>query len=164
MEENTYRIFDTSIKIVGLVALLISGWFAWHQYEGIREREFKQDFYQQQIATINNVFTTLSNIDNAQTPAERNAAVEKFWMIYQGSGRTFLDPEMFRALSVPADYINGCITKIHTTWVPCSNFTASMSAAHFAQIARKELSLGWNMGFKEIGAQDPWMLPPKQSN
>ena len=161
MNENTYRKADLCTKVIGLVALLASGWFAWYQYKDIREREFKQDFYQQQIATISNVFTTLSNIDNAQTPAERKVAVEKFWMIYQGSGRTFLDPKMFEALSVPADYINGCISKIRKTWVPCSNFTASMSAAHFAQVARKELSLGWNMGFKEIGAQDPWMLPEK---
>ena len=159
MNEDTYRCIDAWIKIIGLVALFASGWFAWHQYQGLREREFKEAFYAQQIATINSVFQTLTAIDNAKSKEEQDAEVKRFWMIYQGSGRTFLDPAMFQALKAPADYVNGCITKIRKPAFDCSNFTASMSAAGFARVARQELSLGWNMSFKQIGAEDPWVEP-----
>jgi hypothetical protein len=160
MEEKTYRFWDIAIKCITVLALVVSAWVGWFQYTGLREREFKQAFYEQQIATIQSVFSTLSSIDNAQSPTEQKVAVEKFWMIYQGSGRTFLAPEMFEALKPVVNYINGCISKIDKHPVfPCSTFTASMSASHFARVARTELSLGWNLSFKQIGKEDPWQTP-----
>ena len=162
MNEDKYRQIDVWIKVIGLVSLLGSGWFGWHQYQGLREREFKRTFYEQQVATVSGVFDALSRIDNAQTKEGKKAAIEQFWMIYQGRARTFLDPRMFQALSLPAEYVSGCVMKIRKPKIiqDCNNFTASMSAAGFARVARKQLSLGWNLSFKEIANEDPWS-PPK---
>jgi len=144
-------------KAGGVLVLVISGVFAFVQYKDIQEREFKRPFYERQIQVVNEVFEVLSEVDTASTEEEKNKAVAKFWMIYHGKSRTFLDTKMFEALQLPAEYVASCIDKIRpsTTINDCSNFTASMSSLGFAKAAREQLSLGWKMSFSEIGKEDP---------
>lgn len=152
---------DTVIKIGSLFALLASGIFAIVQYKDIKEREYKKPFYEKQIEVVEEVFNVLSEIDKASSSEEKIRAATNFWMIYQGKSRTFLDSKMVKALDMPADYVSACINKVRKPKiVSCENFTASMSAIGFADVARRQLSLGWKMSFDEIGRSDPWAYTP----
>lgn len=112
---------------------------------------------------MSEVFDSLQAIDAADSDREQNVAVERFWMLYQGRARTFLDSEMFEALSVPSEYVKVCIMDMEESdWIHCGNFTASMSAAGFARTARQRLSVGWESDFEEIGNVDPWMPPEER--
>lgn len=139
---------DTVIKVVSLLALLISGVFGFIQYKDIQEREFKKPFYEMQIKTVNEVFETLNEVDSAVSDSDRKNAATKFWMVYHGKASTFLDSKMFAALNVPAEYVAACITKVKKPKIiSCENFTASMSAVGFAKVARQQLALGWKQSF-----------------
>ncbi len=147
MNLKTYPI-DTVIKVVSLLALLISGVFGFIQYKDIQEREFKKPFYEMQIKTVNEVFETLNEVDSAVSDSDRKNAATKFWMVYHGKASTFLDSKMFAALNVPAEYVAACITKVKKPKIiSCENFTASMSAVGFAKVARQQLALGWKQSF-----------------
>lgn len=68
---------------------------------------------------------------------------------------------MVKALDIPVDYVAACINKDRKPKiVRCENFTASMSAIGFADVARRQLSLSWKMNFDEIGRSDPWAYTP----
>lgn len=139
---------DTVIKVVSLLALLISGVFGFIQYKDIQEREFKKPFYEMQIKTVNEVFETLNEVDSAVSDSDRKNAATKFWMVYHGKASTFLDSKMFAALNVPAEYVAACITKVKKPKIiSCENFTGSMSAVGFAKVARQQLALGWKQSF-----------------
>lgn len=147
MNLKTYPI-DTVIKVVSLLALLISGVFGFIQYKDIQEREFKKPFYEMQIKTVNEVFETLNEVDSAVSDSDRKNAATKFWMVYHGKASTFLDSKMFAALNVPAEYVAACITKVKKPKIiSCENFTGSMSAVGFAKVARQQLALGWKQSF-----------------
>lgn len=68
---------------------------------------------------------------------------------------------MVKALDMPLDYVSACINNVRKPKiVSCENFTASLSAIGFADVARRQLSLGWKMSFDEIGQTDPWAQVP----
>ena len=162
MKPETYNKVDTIIKIVGLVFAIFAGSFAFVQYRDAQEREFKKIFYEKQLGVVSEVFDTLAEVDSAKTEEGKRAAAAKFWMIYQGKGRTFLDQEMFQAMKPPAEYIAGCITKIEKPKYLCENYTAAMSVTGFAPVARRQLSEVWHLSLSEIGKEDPWSPPQKQ--
>lgn len=80
-------------------------------------------------------------------------------MIYHGKARTFLDPKMFEQLTLPADYVKGCIMvpKLPTTsGLYCSNFSSSMAASGFALVARQQLAKAWDRSLSDLEKEDPW--------
>lgn len=163
MKEDEYRLFDVYFRVISLIVVLISAWVAWCQYHGIQEREFKRAFYDQQVKTVSGVFDVMQAIDSADSEREQKVALERFWMLYHGRARTFLDSEMFEALSVPTKYVKACIMDTEEPdWIECKNYTASMSAAGFARTARQRLSVGWESDFEDIGNVDPWMPPDEE--
>lgn len=152
------------MQIMGFCGILISGMWAVYQYKDTQEREFRRAFYEEQISVIVEIFDTLSAMDSANSDQERKVAASKFWAIYQGKGRTFLDSEMFSALEPSAKFVSGCVTKTRQpSQITCENFTAIMSGIGFARVARSSLSKGWNIDFKAFGEEDPW-TPPKRLN
>lgn len=161
MNQESYQWWDTVIKGVGFFVLcLTTGMGVW-QYHYAQEREFMKSFYDKEIDVVNEVFGVLSEVQSASTDSEREGAVGKFWLIYHGKARTFLDAEMFQALQPSAEYIASCISKTHKPKnITCSNYSASMSAAGFARVAREQLSDVWSLSFSDIGQEDPWS-PPK---
>lgn len=162
MNQEKYNYIDTLIKILGVVALLISGVFGFIQYKDIQEREYKKPFYEKQIEVVDELFEVMNDIDKAQSPEEKIQAAVNFWMIYHGKSRTFLDSKMVKALDMPVDYVAACINKVRKPKIigSCDNFTANMSSIGFAKVAREQLSLGWKMSFDEIGQSDPWAYIP----
>ena len=162
MNQVAYNRWDTIFKGIGLVFIVVSAPFALWQYHYAQEREFKKAFYEKQIEVVTEVFDVLAEIDTAKTDEEKMAAAAKFWVIYHGKSRAFLDSKMFEALRVPADYVAGCVTKVRKpNIISCENFTASMSAPGFASAARTQLSEVWSLSLSEIAKEDPWS-PPKQ--
>ncbi|TFW72338.1 hypothetical protein C3Y98_04330 [Methylotenera oryzisoli] len=162
MNQEKYNYIDTLIKILGAVALIISGVFGFIQYKDIQEREYKKPFYEKQIEVVDELFEVLGDIDKVPSSEEKIKAAANFWIIYHGKSRTFLDSKMVRALEMPADYVAACINKVRKPKIvsSCENFSASMSAVGFAKVAREQLSLGWKMSFDEIGRTDPWAYIP----
>lgn len=162
MSQEAFNAADTAIKIIGLMALVSSGFFAWQQYTEGQEREYKKVFYDKQMSIVMEVFAVFTEFDLAESPKAKERALNKFWMIYKGSGRVFLSPKMFESLSkLPLDYALACVKK-DKKYKPkiltdCNNFDASMSMAGFALVAREELAKTWLQEFKSIGAEDPWL-------
>lgn len=162
MNQNTYNRWDTILKVIGLVIIGVSVPSSLWQYHYAQEREFKKAFYEKQIEVVTEVFDVLAEVDAAKNDEEKKAAAAKFWLIYQGKSRAFLDSKMFKALQVPAEYVAGCVTKVDKPKIiSCENFTASMSATGFARVARTQLSELWSLSHSEIAKEDPWS-PPKQ--
>jgi hypothetical protein len=160
MNQEAYQWWDTVIKGIGFFVLCLTAGMGVWQYHYAQEREFKKAFYDKEIDVVNEVFNVLSEVQSASTDSERKSAVAKFWLIYHGKARTFLDSEMFQALQTPAEYIASCVSKTHKPRnITCSNYSASMSAIGFARVARKQLSGVWSVGFSDIGQEDPWSPP-----
>lgn len=160
MSQEAFNAADTAIKIIGLLALVISGVSALQQYREGQEREYKKVFYERQLTTVAEVFSVITEIDLSTTPEAKRQGLTKFWMIYQGSGRTFLSPKMFESLSqLPLDYVSGCVAKLRKPRIiqDCNLTTGSQSVAGFALVAREEMARTWSHEFKTIGAQDPWL-------
>lgn len=110
------------------------------------------------------MFDVLTEIDTAASQEDQQKAVKKFYMIYRGTGRAFLNPKMFSSLrSGPFDYVIGCVEKRRKPDYisDCSHISANQSVAGFAKIAREELAQNWTQDFSQIGAEDPWI--PTQS-
>lgn len=161
MNKNLQKLYALFTKHITVIAVVISAAFTLYQYNEIKEREYKKPFYEKQVEVVDEVFNVLSDIDKANTTEEKSRAAIKFWMIYHGKSRTFLDSKMVKALDMPLDYVAACINKVRKPKiVSCENFTASMSAIGFADVARRQLSLGWKMSFDEIGRSDPWAYTP----
>lgn len=161
MNQNLHKIYAFITKHMSVLVLITSAVFALYQYKDIQEREYKKPFYEKQIEVVEEVFNVLSEIDKASSAEEKIRAATNFWMIYHGKSRTFLDSKMVKALDMPADYVSACINKVRKPKiVSCENFSASMSATGFADVARRQLSLGWKMSFDEIGRSDPWAYTP----
>lgn len=150
---------DTTVKIIGLFFIVIAGGFALWQYSYAQEREFKKVFFEKQLEVITEVFDVLAEIDATKNDEERKSSIAKFWIIYHGKGRAFLDSKMFQALQHPANYVSGCISKVRKTAITCENFTASMSATGFANVAREQMSQVWSLSFSAIAKEDPWSPP-----
>jgi len=130
------------------------------QFKESQEREYKKTFYEKQLEVISSVFDVMNEIDAAQSSEDRDKALKKFWMIYQGTGRAFLNSEMFESLNgLPLDYVRGCIAQLQKPKIiqECSNFSASQSITGFAKTAREELSKNWSQEFVNIGLEDPWL-------
>lgn len=161
MNKKLQNIYALLNKHITVITVIISAAFALYQYNDIKEREYKKPFYEKQIEVVGEVFNVLSSIDKAQSPEEKTQAAADFWIIYHGKSRTFLDAKMVKALDMPLDYVSACINNVRKPKiVSCENFTASMSAIGFADVARRQLSLGWKMSFDEIGQTDPWAQAP----
>ncbi len=153
---------DAAVKVIGLAFVIVSGSFALWQYHYAQEREFKKVFFEKQFEVITEVFDVLAEMDAAKTDEERKSAAAKFWIIYHGKGRAFLDSKMFQALAFPAEYVAGCVTKVRKpSNISCENFSASMSAPGFANVAREQMSQVWSLSFSAIAKDDPWSIPAK---
>jgi hypothetical protein len=162
MTPDSYARIDAAVKIIGLAFVVISGSFALWQYHYAQEREFKKVFFEKQLEVVTEVFDVLAEMDAAKTDEERKSAAAKFWIIYQGKGRAFLDSKMFQALEFPAEYVSGCVVKVRKpSTISCENFSASMSAPGFANVAREQMSQVWSLSFSAIAKEDPWLPPAK---
>lgn len=151
---------DSFTKIAGVLVLVISGAYALWQYTYAQEREFQKAFYDKQLDVVIEVFDTLTELDSATTPEAKKAAANKFWAIYHGKARTFLDPRMFKKLDYPAEYVSGCVMKAKPTkTINCSNFSASMATPGFAIVAREQLSRAWARSLSDLAKEDPWSEP-----
>lgn len=149
-------------KVAGIFIAIGSGLFALWQYHYAQEREFKKVFFEKQLAVVTEVFDVLAEMDAARSDEERKAAAAKFWIIYQGKGRAFLDSTTFQALRLPAEYVAGCVTKVRKPkTISCENFSASMTAPAFANVAREQMSQVWDLSFSSIAMDDPWSPPSK---
>ncbi len=160
MSQEIFNLVDSIIKGIGVVALVISGVFALQQYREGQEREFKKAFYEKQLMIVAEVFSVISEMDAAETPEDKKKATLKFFMIYQGSGRTFLSSGMLDSLKqLPLDYVSSCVAKFRKPRIitDCDSTTGSQSVAGFARVAREELSKTWTQEFKSIGNEDPWV-------
>lgn len=162
MNLHTDTRVDIAVKITGLVFVIISGTLALWQYHYAQEREFKKVFFEKQLEVITEVFDVLAEMDAAKTDEEKKSSAAKFWIIYHGKGRAFLDSRMFHALELPAEYVAGCVTKVRMSkTISCENFSASMSAPGFANVAREQMSQVWSLSFSSIAMEDPWSPPTK---
>lgn len=151
---------DSFTKVVGVLFLVISGGYALWQYTYAQEREFQKAFYDKQLEVVIEVFDTLTELDSATTNEERKSAANKFWAIYHGKARTFLDPKMFKKLEYPAEYVSGCVMKIKPTkTIDCNNFSSSMTVPGFAIVAREQLSRAWVRSLSDLAKEDPWSEP-----
>ncbi|HRE12911.1 MAG TPA: hypothetical protein PLD37_01815 [Usitatibacteraceae bacterium] len=160
MNSTFHQNTDSVTKIAGAIFIVISGVYALCQYRYAQEREFQKAFYDKQLDVVMEVFDTLTEIDSATAPQERKAAVNKFWAIYHGKARTFLDPKMFKNLDYPAEYVSGCVMKVKPTkTIDCSNFSSSMATPGFAIVAREQLSRAWARSLSDLAKEDPWSEP-----
>lgn len=151
---------DSFTKIAGVLVLVISGAYALWQYTYAQEREFQKAFYDKQLDVVMEVFDTLTELDSATTQEEKKASANKFWAIYHGKARTFLDPKMFEKLDYPAEYVSGCIMKVKPTkTIDCSSFSSSMTTPGFAIVAREQLSRAWARSLSDLAKEDPWSEP-----
>lgn len=160
INQETFNACDTIIKLIGIIALIISGIFALNQFNESIEREYKKSFYEKQLNVINSVFDVMYELDIAESEADKNKSLKKFWIIYQGTGRTFLSSRMFEALNrMPTDYVTGCVAHLREPKFisNCENYTAIMSISNFSQVAREEISEIWKQDFSRIGKEDPWV-------
>ena len=145
-----------------VLIVLISGLFAMWQYVYAEERQQKKVFLDKQVDVIVEVFDVLAQMDSASSEEEKKIAASKFWIIYQGKGRVFLDSKMFEALKHPADYVAECVMGIEKPKnIDCSNYTASMSITGFAFVAHQQMTNNCSLSLSEISQQDPWTPPAK---
>lgn len=162
MNQDNYYRWDTWLKVASLVAVLVSFLVGLSQYIDVKQREFMKSFYDKQLDVVVEVFDALSAMDAATSDDDLKKAAAKFWMIYQGKARTFLDSKMFEKLQFPAEYVATCVTKVSPpNRIHCDNFSASMSASGFAVVAREQLSKTWNNSFSELAQDDPWHVTPR---
>jgi len=162
MNPNIATRVDIVVKTVGVIFVVISGTFALWQYSYAQEREFKKSFFEKQLTVITEVFDVLSEMDAAKTDEQKQTSAAKFWSIYHGKARAFLDTKMFHALQPSAEYVAGCVTKVRPNkTIPCENSSATMTSAGFARVAREQMSQVWSLSFSTIAHQDPWLNPEK---
>jgi hypothetical protein len=159
MAQERFHGLDILFKAVGAIVLIGSVFLAIVQYRDGQQKEYRKAYYEKQLIVVTSVFEVLSELDLSKTDEEKQIAAKKFWMIYLGTGRTFLTKKMYEALNgLPIDYVGGCIQKLRPTKIitDCKNFSASMSSVGFAEAAREELTANWAIDFKQIGIEDPF--------
>ncbi len=138
MDQEKFNRWDTIYKFIGLFFIIVSGIFAYIQYENNRHEKH----IERELAIINDIFKILTDIDTAKTDKEKEVAVAKFWIILQGKARIFLDPKIYSALETPRKYVQECVARIRPVKdFNCSNYTGSMSAFGFSKVVKDQLSL-----------------------
>ena len=163
MNDSAHKYIDSLTKVLGTIFLVVSGVYALLQYTYAQERDFQKAFYDKQIQVVMEVFDTLNDLGSATTEEAKKFAATRFWLIYKGKGRTFLDGEMFAALEKPAEYVDSCVMKNKPARsINCSNFSADMAAPEFAIVARRQLARAWSRSLSELAEEDPWWTDPNK--
>jgi hypothetical protein len=86
------RLWDTRLKILAVLGILASAWWAVHSYNTTAERELRKTFWEKQISLYFEITDAASNIATLPPghPA-REQAVARFWQLYFGSLRVVED-------------------------------------------------------------------------
>lgn len=155
MEQTRYNLLDTRIKITTIIITIFFTFVGFRQYKEIKEREFKKEFYQKQIETIDETISILTSFEKSKNDKERSYA--RLWDIFYGKGRLYLDQEMFNVLSTAAKHVAVCEQKIYKSEkINCEQWSPYGYASLFAKTARKSLGKNWKYDFEEITTEDPW--------
>src|SRR5262249_25734046 len=91
MNDEDYKRWDTVLKLAGALVLVVGvvggGW----QYRTTTEKEFKQKYWEQQLALYieaTNTASTLATIpkieDETESKGMRDKAKVRFWQLYYG--------------------------------------------------------------------------------
>jgi len=156
---------DSFVKLAAIIGALVTAFAALGaavQYRYAPEREFRKTFLDRQLSTAVEVFNAVAAIDAASTDVERKAAVDRWWVLYHGNARAFLDREMYAELTPFRDYVAVCVAKAHKrVQVDCNNTVGSMLISGFAREVRSSLGRNWGLSLPEIAKEDPMLAGAK---
>ena len=152
---TSHELADTWIKVLGLVALVASGVFAFHQYREAKQAEAKSDFVQNQLSTVDQILANVVEIDSEEDSDKKRLLATSLDNIIMVKGRAYLNGKLFGALTPVRDYLNVCVLKRKEG--TCQWDSASQSTVGLAKAARENFNRVWQVDLETVASEEPYL-------
>ena len=91
MPDSRQKLWDTRLKLLGVLAVLGSAWWAVFVYDRNAERELRKPLWDRQLALYFEASEVTSKIATLSDNDEKRKAVQRFWQLYYGPLRVVED-------------------------------------------------------------------------
>ena len=94
LSDAKQKLWETRLKIIAALGVIIGGWWAVHSYNTTAERELRKAFWEKQIVLYfeaSEATTAIATLP-PDSPA-RKIAIDRFWQLYFGPLRVVEDDE-----------------------------------------------------------------------
>ncbi|MFT6907697.1 MAG: hypothetical protein ACJAS1_004381 [Oleiphilaceae bacterium] len=109
MQEETYRLWDTIIKVVGFIGVIASFVIGWYQFNGNLEKEYKKPFWEAQLKVCQKAVVVTAKLARSENKGKVSQEyLDSLFNIYHGEAILLMNKKAFKSLQEMAHVAYQC--------------------------------------------------------
>lgn len=144
ISDTKQKLWETRLKIVASLGVIVGAWWAVHSYNATAERELRKTFWDKQVQLYFEATQATSEIATlAADDSHRKEAITKFWQLYFGPLRVVEDDE--NVGNAMASF-GRCLTEPGNAspMLECSQDDLLQRSLRLAIACRRSIAANWN--------------------